>query len=500
LLALIGGIVGTTWGLLRAELAREAEAEQRRIAQAKKQEAEREKGNALTAAREEKRAKDDAVQAREAEAKERKKAEGERDAKSKALVRADGLRLVAQSSAELHTDPSLGLLLAIEAARLAPSKEASGALYAALDTCREERTFFGHQGEVFSARFTPDGKRIMSCGSDGTVRFWDVPSGKQLLLASGVGQPGYGISADAVLSPDGKYFVTLHRGTVFYYKPDGKRIEYTDRVTRLWDAGTGKQLAVLRGHKSQVRTAAFSADSKRLVTSACDTTARVWEIPSGKPLAVLQGHACAPYSASFSPDGRQVLTISSGYDSLDPSGGAPSPAAESDPEEIRVPQPATGHGYYGGGYSWGVNSEREKILARAWDAETGKEVVTLLRPTGFFGSQFEVPSFGHFSPDGKQVALGFMQDVQIWDIGTGKLLFRLKHGGMSSEDHVAWSPDGKRLATHPGKLCLSLGCHGRQRADDAAGPREHAANGVVQSRLQAGVDHVLGPDRPRLEC
>ena len=174
LLALVGGIIGTTWGLLRAEQARDAEAEQRQIAQAKEQDAQAEKAKAVEAAQEEKRAKDEAIKARQAEATERQKAEAERDAKDEALVRAEGLRLTAQSSAELHTDPSLGLLLAIEAAQVSPSKEANEALVAALDACHEERTLFGHQGEVLSARFTPDGQRILSCAKDGTVRCWDA--------------------------------------------------------------------------------------------------------------------------------------------------------------------------------------------------------------------------------------------------------------------------------------------------------------------------------------
>jgi WD40 repeat protein/serine/threonine protein kinase len=445
LLALVGGIVGTTWGLLRAELARQAEAEQRHIAQTKEREAGREKGNALAAAREEKKARDEAIQAREAETKERKKVEGERDAKGKALVRAEGLRLVAQSSAELHTDPGLGLLLAIQAARIEPSREANEALYAALDISSEERTFFGHQGAVLSARFTPDGKRIMSCARDGTVRFWDAREGKQLLATPG--WPYGSFMADAVLSPDGKYFVTLYSGMVHFYQHGGKQVEYTDRVARLWDAGTGKQLAVLRGHKAGVRTAAFSADSKRLVTASADTTARLWEIPGGKPLAVLEGHACAPFSARFSRDGRQIFTISSAHEALPSSGVGSSSPGETDPEEIRASGPG-GSGYGGGGISFSVFSDREKILARVWDAQTGKEVATLLKPaSSFFRSQTELPAFGHFSPDGTRVALGFMDDVQIWDVAAGKLLFRLKHGGMSGEDHVAWSPDGKQLAT-----------------------------------------------------
>ena len=122
LLALLGGIVGTSWGLLRAEWARQAaeqarqaESDQRRIAQTKEHDAELEKGKALVAAQEEKKAKYDAVKAREAEASQRRKAEAERDAKDAALVRAEGLRLTAQSSAILPSNPGLALLLAIEA-------------------------------------------------------------------------------------------------------------------------------------------------------------------------------------------------------------------------------------------------------------------------------------------------------------------------------------------------------------------------------------------------
>ena len=318
LLAVLGGIVGTSWGLVRAERAlqtaeqaRQAESGQRRIAQTKEHDAELEKGNALAAAQEEKKAKDDAVKAREAETGERRKAESERDAKDKALVRAEGLRLTAQSSVEMRTDPGLGLLLAIEAARAAPSKEAKEALYAALETCREQRTIYGHTGAVLSARFTPDGKRIMSCGYDGTVRFWDADNGKPVFATPGPGGIG-GFLADAVLSPDGKYFVTLYGGSAEFGRPDGKWVAYTDRVARLWDAATRKQLAVLRGHQGRVRTAEFSADSTRLVTGSDDSTVRVWAIPGGKQLAVLEGHACRPYSARFSRDGRQALTISSG--------------------------------------------------------------------------------------------------------------------------------------------------------------------------------------------
>ena len=248
LLALVVGIIGTTWGLLQAQQARDAEAEQRLIAQTNEQHAEAEKAKAVDAAEQEKRAKDEAVKAQEAETNERQKAEAERDAKAKALVRADGLRLTAQSAAELHTDPSLGLLLAIEAAHVSPNKETNEALVAALDACYEKRTLFGHEREVLSAQFTIDGKRILSCAKDGTVRCWDAQTGKELWATPDFGPLGGQLMSDVVLSPDGKYFATLYDGVAHAYFPNKRQVQYTDRVVRLWDAATGKQVSVLRGH------------------------------------------------------------------------------------------------------------------------------------------------------------------------------------------------------------------------------------------------------------
>ena len=182
-----------------------------------------------------------------------------------------------------------------------------------------------------------------------------------------------------------------------------------------------------------------------------DKTARVWDVPSGKERTVLVGHGSGLFSARFSPDGRQVLTISSAVSPIGSSSNESqeSKAADIDPDDIRLPPTgeSLGGGWSSGGRGMSIYNPDESILARVWDAETGAVQAEILKPTGFLQKSDEVPSFGHFSPDSKRIVLGFMNDAQVWDVATGKMLFKIKHGGMSGEDHAAWSPDGKRVAT-----------------------------------------------------
>jgi WD40 repeat protein len=102
--------------------------------------------------------------------------------------------------------------------------------------------------------------------------------------------------------------------------------------------------------------------------------------------------------------------------------------------------------------AWSPDGKRlvtaeEPVAAKVWDAETGKELLTLGLRNGI--------SSITWSPDGTRLATASQDDpVTVWDAETGKEVLTLgvhSNGGyvccVGSASGVAWSPDGKRLAT-----------------------------------------------------
>ncbi len=61
-----------------------------------------------------------------------------------------------------------------------------------------------HTDEATGVAFSPDGKYLVTCSHDGTVRLWDVASGKEVRRFTGHTGPTFG----AAFSPDGKYILT----------------------------------------------------------------------------------------------------------------------------------------------------------------------------------------------------------------------------------------------------------------------------------------------------
>ena len=53
---------------------------------------------------------------------------------------------------------------------------------------------------------------------------------------------------------------------------------------RVWDAKTGAELLVLKGHDEALKCVAVTPDGARVVTGSDDKTARVWDAKTGAEL------------------------------------------------------------------------------------------------------------------------------------------------------------------------------------------------------------------------
>ena len=146
-----------------------------------------------------------------------------------------------------------------------------------------------------SVSFSPDGSRIVSGGSDGTVRQWDAESGVE------IGAPLEG-----------------HEGWVrsVSYSPDGSRIVSgdSDGTVRQWDAESGAEIgAPLEGHGGPVGSVSYSPDGSRIVSGDSDGMVREWDAESsaeiGAPLGLHEGQVL---SVSFDPDGIRLVTGGNG--------------------------------------------------------------------------------------------------------------------------------------------------------------------------------------------
>ena len=143
---------------------------------------------------------------------------------------------------------------------------------------------------LYTAAFSPDGKRVVTASDDGTARLWDGERGPEIAVLQGHTDT----VRSAAFSPDGKRVVTAS----------------IDNTARLWDGESGREIAVLKGHTGTVQSAAFSPDGKRVVTTSTDNTARLWDADSDREIAVLKGHTGTVWSTAFSPDGKLMVTAS----------------------------------------------------------------------------------------------------------------------------------------------------------------------------------------------
>lgn len=153
----------------------------------------------------------------------------------------------------------------------------------------------------------------LSAGRDRIAALAYSPRGDRLAAAASTAGEGHELRLwtieDNTPASEGR-LLTRHDDVIqaVAFSPDAKIVATAgyDRLIRLTEVGSGKELRVLRDHSDAVYSVAFSADGRLLASGGADRAVKVWDVASGARLYTLSESTDWVYAVAFSPAGKEL--------------------------------------------------------------------------------------------------------------------------------------------------------------------------------------------------
>jgi WD40 repeat protein len=180
---------------------------------------------------------------------------------------------------------------------------------------KERDALDGRFEQAYGLAFSPDSKTVVAATrpqtrngvtSGGIVRIWNTATGRlQMELGNELARKD--VAIDVAFSPDGRTLAVnagVDLGTSLKYpRFPGDPGAFAE--IELWDVGTWKRRAVLRGDPEGARQMAFTSDGKRLVT-ADKAGVRIWDVAAAKELKLFDKPGSDLNLFAISANGRHL--------------------------------------------------------------------------------------------------------------------------------------------------------------------------------------------------